>query len=104
MHARITTAQIKAGKMEDTLAIWRDSVAPIAKEQKGFTGAFVLIDRATDKAMSIALWQTEDDMEALEISGLYHEILAKFGDVLDGPPTREYYEVGLTVTGSRASS
>lgn len=97
MHARVTTAHVQPGKMDDSLAIWRDTVPPVVKAQSGFKGALFLIDRNTGKGMSVTLWETEADLKAVEASGVYHEVIAKFADVLAGPPVREQYEVGVQV-------
>ena len=36
MHARVVTIQTQLGKMEEAIRIYRDSLIPAAKEQKGF--------------------------------------------------------------------
>jgi heme-degrading monooxygenase HmoA len=43
-------------------------VVPAAQQQKGFKGGFLLSDPNTGKGVSIALWETENDMKASETS------------------------------------
>jgi len=97
MHARVVTVQIQPGKIDEAVSIYRDSVMPAAKQQKGFKGAFLLTDRNTGKGVSVALWETEADLKAGEASGYYQEQIAKFGGVFAGPPAREHYEVSVQV-------
>ncbi|HLE29970.1 MAG TPA: antibiotic biosynthesis monooxygenase [Anaerolineales bacterium] len=97
MHARVVTVQVQPGKIEETIRIYRDSVVPAAKEQKGFKGALLLTDPNTGKGVSVTLWETEADLKAGEASGYYQEQIAKFGAVFAAPPAREAYEVSLQV-------
>lgn len=95
MYARVTTVQIQPGKADEAIGIFRDSVVPAAKQQKGFKGGLLLTDRNTGKGLSIALWETEADMRAGEASGYYQQQLAKFKDIFGAPPVREQYEVSV---------
>jgi heme-degrading monooxygenase HmoA len=81
--------------MDEAIAIYRDSVMPAAKQQKGFKGLSLLTDRSTDKGISIVFWETEADMKAGEASGYYQQQLGKFKDVFGAPPVREQYEVSV---------
>jgi len=93
MYARVTISKIKPGKFDEAIAIYRDSVVPAAKQQKGCKGLFDLGDRATGKGMSIVLWDTEADMKASEASGFYQQQVGKFKDLFAEPPVLEHYEV-----------
>ena len=95
MYARVTIVQIQPGKVDEATRIYRDSVVPAAKQQKGFKGIYMLTDRNTGKGISIALWQTEADMKAGESSGYFQQQLAKFKDIFGAPPVREQYEVSV---------
>jgi len=95
MYARVVTVQVQPGKMDEMISIYRDSVVPAAKEQKGFKGIFALTDTDTNKAISIALWETEADMKAGEASGYLNEQIAKVAPTFAGPPTTERYEVSV---------
>ena len=95
MYARVVTVQIQAGKMEEMLSIYRESTVPAAKEQKGFKGIFLLTNTDTNKGISIALWETEADMEAGEASSYLQEQIAKVAPTFAGPPTTDHYEVSV---------
>jgi heme-degrading monooxygenase HmoA len=68
MYARVFTQRLVAGKADEAVAIWRDKVAPIAKQSKGFKGAYLVGDRATGKGLTITLWESEEDAEAMNAS------------------------------------
>ena len=97
MNARVTIVQVRPDKLEETIGIYRDSVAPAAQQQKGFKGLLMLTDPATGKGISIGLWETEADMIAGESSGYFQQQLAKFKDVFSAPPVREQYEVSVQI-------
>lgn len=93
MYARVTIVQVLPGKEDEAIGIFRDSVVPAAKEQKGNKGHYLLTDSKSGKNISISLWETEDDMTVGESSGHYQQQLAKFKGIFAAPPVREDYEV-----------
>jgi heme-degrading monooxygenase HmoA len=95
MYARVSIGQMLPAKADEAIGIYRDSVVPAAKQQKGFKGLFVLTDRKTGKGLTIALWESEAEMMAGETSGYYQQQVAKFKDILSTPPVREAYEVSI---------
>jgi hypothetical protein len=44
MHARVVTNQIQPGKMDEWVALIRDSVVPSLRDEAGFKG-FVCLDQ-----------------------------------------------------------
>jgi len=95
MYARVTFATAEPAKVDQTIKTMRDSVLPVVKKQKGFEGLIYLTNRKTGKGMVIGLWNTEDDLAAVESSGVYQAQVAKVIPLLSGPPTMERYEVSL---------
>ena len=86
---------MKPGKMDEAIGMYRDSVVPTLKGQKGFKGLYWLTDRSTDKYIVFTLWETEADMKATETSGLLQEVIAKFAAFVATPPAIERYEVSF---------
>jgi heme-degrading monooxygenase HmoA len=95
MYARVTFATAQPAKVDQTIKIMRDSVLPTVKKQKGFKGLVYLTNRKTGKGMVIGLWNTENDLAAVESSGVYQEQVAKVMPLLSAPPTMEHYEVSI---------
>jgi heme-degrading monooxygenase HmoA len=96
MYARVVTGQYQsAGKLEEGLQIYRDSIIPAARQTQGFKGALGLADRGAGKAIAINLRETAADMQATEASGFLQEQFAKAAHLFVGTPTVEVYEVSI---------
>jgi heme-degrading monooxygenase HmoA len=93
MFARFTTVNVKEDKIDEAIAIYKNSVIPAARKQKGFAAAYLLENRKTGQGVSITFWKTEEDALANERNLYYQEQLIKFIDLLKTPPIREGYEV-----------
>jgi quinol monooxygenase YgiN len=99
-HARVVTVQVKQDRLDEAVAIYRDSVVATAKEHKGYLGALLLTDRSTGKGVSIVAWASEADLKASDTSGYLQAQLAKFSEVFAAPPTVEIFEVGAVRLGA----
>ena len=93
MFARVVSNEIQPGKMDEWLAIIRESIVPSLKEQDGFQGFVALVDREHGKSIGYSMWTSAADLAASETNGNYQQQIAKLGDVLAGAPAREVYEV-----------
>jgi len=95
MHARLTTVHFAPDKIDEAIRLWQDSVVPAAKQQTGFKGARLLVNRQTGTAVSMGLWETEADALATGATSAYKQAqLAKFASLFTAPPVIETYEVG----------
>ena len=95
MQARVVNVQIQPSKKDEAIALYRDSVLPAARQQRGYKSALLLTDPKGGKSISITLWETEADMNTGEASGYLQQQLAKFGAMFTAPPVTEHYEVGV---------
>ena len=93
MYAQVVRIQIQPRKVDEAFGIFRDSVAPAARQQNGFKNAYFLVDRSANKGIGLSIWESEADVTALAESGFYQEQVAKFAALFAGPPEREVYEV-----------
>jgi quinol monooxygenase YgiN len=93
VYARVVTNQIQPGKMDEWVALVRDSIVPSLGQLDGFRGFVVLTSPDTGKSIGYSMWETAADLEASETSGNYREQIAKLGAVLALPPNRETYEL-----------
>ena len=94
-YARLTTIQAKIESFDEMVKLFSESIVPAAKSQKGYLGILLLTDRTTGKAISISIWESEEDVIANEKSGYYQEQVAKFIGYFTAPPVREGYEVSV---------
>lgn len=96
MYARVGTVQYQPGKQDEGIQLYRESILPEARQQRGFKGAMGLVDRSTGKAISITLWETEADAQVSGTGSAYLQAqLAKFASLLAAAPVVETYEVAV---------
>ena len=97
MHARVVNMEVLPMNMAEAVRIYRDSLVPAAKEQRGFSGALLLTDPDTGEGVSVSLWESEDDMRASEASDFYHRKLDQLDALFISTPVRKHYEVSVQV-------
>ena len=97
MFARVVNVVVKPGTVDESIRIYDSSVAPAAKQVDGYKGGYLLVDRENNKAISIALYETREQLVASDKSGYLQEQFAKFGDLFAAPPVTETYEIALKI-------
>ena len=95
MYARVINSQLVSGKTDDAVSVWGDHVAPTLKQAKGFKGAYLVGDRETGKGLTITLWETKEDADAMNAA--LPQTLALFDGMFAAQPSLETYEVLLQV-------
>jgi heme-degrading monooxygenase HmoA len=96
MHARVVTIKCQPGKVDEATQIYRESILPEMRQQAGFQGVIALLDRSTDKGISITLWQTEADAQASGAGSAFLQAqIAKVASLFAAAPIVETYEVAV---------
>jgi quinol monooxygenase YgiN len=96
MYARVTTSQVDPSNAEEVEAIMQDIVLPILRRQKGFKSYISFVDRASGKAITATVWETEEDRQASDQSSEYYkEAIAKVTPFFKAQPIVENYEVEI---------
>ncbi len=95
MHARVMSAKIKPGCLEELERLMRDVVLPASAEQHGYEGGWGLVDPSCRHGMLVTFWATARDLEATESGGFLTSQLARVSQYLDGPAVRETFDVIL---------
>jgi heme-degrading monooxygenase HmoA len=93
MYARAVAMKMQQGKEAEGTRIYRDSIVPAARSQKGFRGATLLTDPETGDSLSITYWETEEDLRAGEERGYYQEQIDRIAPLAASRPERKVYEV-----------
>ena len=94
MFARVSTLQGSPERMEQGISEYRDQTVPAARQQKGFKGAYLLVDRKSGKALSVTLWETEEDLRASD--ALADRLRAQAAQTtVAASPAREVFEVAV---------
>jgi heme-degrading monooxygenase HmoA len=65
VFARVISAQTTADRVDNAVQIAKQQL-PGARSQQGYRGFYVLADRASGKLMTISLWDSRDDLRAVE--------------------------------------
>ncbi len=97
MYSQVTRVNIQPGKMDEGIAIFKDSVAPVIQGWSGFQSGRLLVDRAGNKILAVSFWDSAADAAGLMSSGSYQEQGAKFAATFAGPPESEVYEEAVEV-------
>ena len=101
MHARWGSLQVLPGRVDEFVRIFRDSMLPAARAQKGFKGVFMLTIRDSGKVVAASLWESEADARAVETSsGSFSAQADAVRDIVTEMPVIEYYEVVVESTAS----
>ena len=94
MFARVITAQAAPGQLDGAIALARDQL-PAAAQRRGFRGFYLLTDAETGRVMTISLWDTQEQLDAVEAE--VAEIRREEAPSLGAPSLSvETYEVTLT--------
>lgn len=92
--ASLTFTKVKPGvSPEEVRKVWDEGVTPILKKQKGFLGNFLLATEALDEGIAVSIWENKEDAEAIQSSGIYKDLVAKFSKFTAPPIERKIYMV-----------
>jgi hypothetical protein len=96
MYARVTTTPISPYRLDEAISLARDTTLPAARQQAGFKGYLMLVDRSAGMAITITLWQDEDDRQITgPYSVYYKDSISKMVPLLSGAPVVEDFEVAI---------
>jgi heme-degrading monooxygenase HmoA len=95
MFARVVTAQAGPQGLDSFIGLAREQL-PGASGQPGFKGAYLLTNAETGQLITISLWETQEDMRAVEAQAAKTRDQDAQGVGLT-PPRLETYEVTLHV-------
>jgi len=93
MYARVTYVQAPEGKVEEGLNLWRKNVLPVTMGREGFTGTISMIDRNTGKALSITMWDLEEDLVASTEAEYHLQAVNRFSEFFQGAHEPENFEI-----------
>jgi heme-degrading monooxygenase HmoA len=93
MFARVTSATVRIEMIDKFIDIFKNSIIPAAKKQKGYCGAYLFVDRKTGRGKAVTLWEREEFAISNEETMYYQEQLIKIHVLLSKNPIRDGYEV-----------
>jgi heme-degrading monooxygenase HmoA len=65
MFARVVTTDVPPSGIESVITIVHEQL-PDARQQQGFTGFYLLADREAGKLVTISLWESRENVVAVE--------------------------------------
>lgn len=94
MHARVLRLTGSAAKIDDGIEAYKSRVAPALREQGGYAGARLIVNRDTGAAMSVTFWQDEKASRASfdALTSIRAEATSQFGA---GTPESTVYEAAV---------
>ena len=97
MFARVTYVQSPPGEgeIDRGLKLWYQNVLPITSAREGFMGVLSLVNHETGKALSVTLWEGDEELLASTEAEYHKQALERFGEFFEGVHDPENYEVNL---------
>lgn len=92
MHARLITLHLKQGNAGELERLYRESILPALRRQKGFVETNFGLDK-NGKAVAFVVFETEADALLSEENGYLKEQLRKASPFLDYAPIVEYFNL-----------
>jgi heme-degrading monooxygenase HmoA len=69
MHARSGAFQLSSDKVDDAISTFESEQLPRYKEQDGYKGFTLLVDRDGGAVLGISFWESEDALKASDELG-----------------------------------
>ena len=64
MIARTSSAQVSPERIDEFARWWQDTIGGLKGQVEGLHSAFLIGDRQSGRAQAIALWESQEAMEA----------------------------------------
>jgi quinol monooxygenase YgiN len=92
MWVRVTSIRVSSGKADEMRKIYNEEIVPVAKQQKGNKGIYLLEPAGGQgEFLSCTAWETKEDADAY--NGKYSGLVDKIRHCLTGEPTLKEYEL-----------
>src|SRR5690348_6659498 len=63
MFSRVVRLKGEANRTDEALKLWKESILPVIKKQKGYAGVSLLTNRKTGNGLAVSYWETEQAMK-----------------------------------------
>jgi hypothetical protein len=95
MFCRVTHVQAPEGKVQEGLNLWYENILPITKSREGFMGAISMVDFDSGKALSITLWEGEEDLLASTEAEYHKKAVERFGEFFENAHEPENFTMHM---------
>src|SRR5688572_2923785 len=92
MITRLTFLNFSREKIDDLKKLYQEELMPIVRQQKGNLECKLLepVD-AGDEFISMTVWETPEDADAYQKSGIYKQLVGRVKDQLLTEPVLKVY-------------
>ncbi len=97
MYARVVHTEARSDKLDAGIEGVEKALQESISKFQGFLGAYLLVQRSTNKAIYMTLYETKEDADASMQSGASQDVVSKFLELMTGTPTIEDYEVAIKI-------
>ena len=85
IYLRIVAARVEAGKFAELRERFNDEIKPELLKTRGCRAVFLVEGvAARSRALSVTVWDSEEDAIRYELSGAFDELLAKVSELFSG--------------------
>lgn len=96
MHARSAVVAVDVDKIDDAVKFWNEEQLPKYRDQSGYKGFTLLVNRESGKMFGVSCWDTEDAIRSSdEMAQRARSGLAEAGRGTEQEQTRESWEVAI---------
>ena len=95
MYARVIQVPVDIGKIDAGIDAVDMAMKEVIAKAKGFAGYYLFVDRNEGKAISLSLYDSKEDADAVMESGVTQDVISKLAEFMAGTPVIEHYEVAL---------
>ena len=87
MHARSGSLQVTPERLDDAIARFEQELIPRYREQSGYKGFSMLVDRGTGDVQGLSFWDSEADLQAADSLGeearqAFRELVGAEGEIV----------------------
>lgn len=93
MYASMTTVKIRSDQTAEATRIWQEEILPVNRTLPGWKGAELFTDAQTGEGVAINFYETVADVNTVESSGAFQQLMAKLVPLMVAPPQRKVYEL-----------
>ncbi len=98
MYVRINQVRFKRGRAKEAAEVATLELAPLMQKARGFRGWYGLqAEDDSDAGLSVAMWDSRADFEALAKTDSFREAVAKIRSFYAEPSVQRFYNVTATV-------
>ncbi len=86
MFIRALHFEVKPGRFDEAVGVFRDTVFPELEKEPGFMRVILTGAAAANKGILYSMWQSEEHAQSYVDSGEAARLLGRFIDLFERPP------------------